>query len=529
LGFLKLIEVGVIDLQMPVNEIIPEIEINNQWDDHYPVRVVHLLEHTSGFDDIHANALYNEIDMEMPLRLALELRPNSRRVRWQPGTRRSYSSPGYTVAGYILEQITSQRYEDYLKQNLLNPIGMNTSSFRVTEEVEKLLATGYDDEGSPLPYIQGFDRPASSLNSSIQEMALFVRFLINRGRVDGHQILEDSLISLLGKHTTTVAAHAGLESGYSFGVGLRFRGGHAWLGHSGGGPGFTARYSVLKDHNLGYIILANKFEPEGVDAACWIIEHFLCEDLERNTKPTISLSPSTLEDYCGYYVLKSSRVQLLRFIDVLFAGTTITADDGQLFQQDFMGAKEELLPESATLFRKEGEPSASRVFTTAADGQKVYATITSYYEKDSPLKITINRLLFIGAFVMMFSSVVYALIWIPAPAYWLFRGRHRMNRNTIVRIFPLLAVLSLIVGSFFVSNQSLLDVGRKSLGSVVFFVSTLLFALFSICSLITTLMMYKRLTNLFGRLYSILVSLACFGMTVYLSYRDIIGLRIWAY
>ena len=49
LGFLKLVEAGSIDLSTPVKEIVPEINIVNPWEETDPVRVVHILEHTSGF------------------------------------------------------------------------------------------------------------------------------------------------------------------------------------------------------------------------------------------------------------------------------------------------------------------------------------------------------------------------------------------------------------------------------------------------------------------------------------------------
>jgi CubicO group peptidase (beta-lactamase class C family) len=529
LGFLKMLQNGMIDLQMPVSEIIPEVKIHNPWENSHPVRTVHLLEHTSGFDDIHPNALYNEIDVEMPLRQALELRPNSRQVRWPPGTRRSYSSQGYTVAGYILEKITEHRYEDYLEHNLLTPIGMNMSTFRVTEESKNFLATGYDEKGHPLPYIQGFDRPASSLNSSIREMALFVQFLINRGRVNDNQIIDDSLMSLLGKHTTTVAAQAGLESGYSFGVGLSFRKGFTWLGHSGGGPGFTARYALLKDHNIGYVVLVNKFTPEGVNAICKIIEPLLINELNKKKEPEISLPRDVLESYCGYYALQSSRAQLIRFIDVLFSGTTISIHEGKLYQQDFLGEKEELVPVSSTKFRKKSEPHPSCVFTTVAHRKMIFATISSYYEKDSPLKIVLYRFLFIGSFVLMLSSIIYALIWIPRYFYRLFRGRQNINRDVITKIFPLLAVSSLIVGLLFISNQSLQYIGKMSFENVIFFICTLLFAAFSFCSLFVSVKKFKRPSNLILRIYNLLVSLACFGMTIFLGYWDFIGLRMWAY
>jgi CubicO group peptidase (beta-lactamase class C family) len=528
IGFLMLLQDGMIDLQMPVKEIIPEIRIDNPWQNAFPVRVVHLLEHTSGFDDIHANALYNEIDMEMPLKQALDLRPNSRRVRWKPGTRYSYSSPGYTTAGYILEKITGEQYEDYLEHNLLDSIGMSASTFRVTDGAARLLATGYDQDSSPLPYVQGFDRPASSLNSSVREMARFVRFLINKGKVGGRQMIGDTLMTCLGKPTTTVAAQAGLEHGYSFGVGHRFREGLAWLGHSGGGPGFTARYSVVVDNNLGYVVLINKFAPEAVDDICRIIEQLVAKQCETVEALRVEVPREILESYCGYYALRSSRIELTRCIDILFGGTTISIHDDILYQQDFLGDLDELLPVSDSMYRKENEPFASRTFTIV-NGNTVYATRSSFYERSSHIAALLLRWLFVGALVAMLSSLIYALFWIPRWVYRVFRGRHKRDDAIIARAFSLAAVSSLVLGILCLLSQPLLDMGRMSSGNVVFFLGTLLFAIFSVCSLVLFVITYGTNRSLMGRLYDLLVSLACIGMTAYLAYWDIIGLRMWAY
>ena len=71
LGLLKLLDEGRIDLNTPVKEIAPEIEIDNPWEDTHPVRVIHLLEHTAGFDDSHPNWFYFEGPV-LSLRRALE-------------------------------------------------------------------------------------------------------------------------------------------------------------------------------------------------------------------------------------------------------------------------------------------------------------------------------------------------------------------------------------------------------------------------------------------------------------------------
>ena len=65
-----------IDLDTPVSEVAPEIEIDNAWDPAHPVRVIHLLQHTAGFDDMHFNEMYNVSDPpDLPLEEVLQINP----------------------------------------------------------------------------------------------------------------------------------------------------------------------------------------------------------------------------------------------------------------------------------------------------------------------------------------------------------------------------------------------------------------------------------------------------------------------
>src|SRR6187402_3061654 len=135
-----------IDLDTPVSEIASEIRIDNAWEPAHPVRVIHLLQHTAGFDDMHFNEMYNLKDPpDMPLERVLAINPSSRVVRWQPGTRMSYSNPGYAIAGYLIEKVTGEKYEDRIAEKIFKPAGMPTSSFVLTKEDDAILAKGYRD------------------------------------------------------------------------------------------------------------------------------------------------------------------------------------------------------------------------------------------------------------------------------------------------------------------------------------------------------------------------------------------------
>ncbi|NBB73468.1 MAG: serine hydrolase, partial [Bacteroidetes bacterium] len=96
---LLLVEAGRLDLDTPVRDLVPEIEIQNPWAETHPVRVAHLLEHTAGFDDLHLHE-YTSRAPRIPLREGLTVNPATRQVRWRPGLYYSYSNAGPPVAAY---------------------------------------------------------------------------------------------------------------------------------------------------------------------------------------------------------------------------------------------------------------------------------------------------------------------------------------------------------------------------------------------------------------------------------------------
>jgi CubicO group peptidase (beta-lactamase class C family) len=529
LGFLKLLDEGRIDLNMPVKDIAPEIEVDNPWENTHPVRIIHLLEHTAGFDDSHPNWFYFEGPV-LSLRRALEEKAHLRKVRWPPGTRYSYSSAGFVLAGYILEKVSGQRYEDYVKQNLLEPTGMRTSTIGSSEECRRLLAVGYDRDTKPFPVWYDYDEPAGAMNSSIKEMALFVQFLLNRGAVGKAQIISGDQFNRIGKPSSTLAAEAGLESGYSFGIGTSYRAGAKWLSHGGAVPGFLAEYSLSLDDGLGYVMLQNSFDLSFYDDMFTRVRSYVNSHVDSVIPP---LSPkvetSVLETYYGYYEPRSPRLELTAFAEILTGGVTISFENDTLYTQGFMEDKTPLIPVSQNLFRQPWHPEASSVFVKAFNGGMIYASRGSYYERTSIWKIYLYRVLVFGAVIIMLSSIAYSLFWIPAHIYK--KLKHKENRSKYIRmrLIPLLAVLSLVLGTMKMGDQTILELGILTVINVIFFVSTLIFAALSTLSLLTTYRSFFKPVKMAARVYAVLLSSACFGMTLYLSYWGVTGLRLWAY
>ena len=163
LSILKLANEGKLSLQDPVHKLVPEIWFENRWEATDPVRVVDLLEHTTGWDDMHLPE-YAKDAKGMTLREGLDYYQKSRISRWRPGTRMAYCNSGPPVAAFIVEKITGQHFEDYVTQNFFLPIGMKTATY--FEQPSPQLTTLYQPDGkTPYPYWNIIERPAGAIHS----------------------------------------------------------------------------------------------------------------------------------------------------------------------------------------------------------------------------------------------------------------------------------------------------------------------------------------------------------------------------
>ena len=325
-----------IDLDTPVSEIAPEIRIDNAWDPAHPVRVIHLLQHTAGFDDMHFNEMYNVSDPpDMPLEQVLAINPSSRVVRWQPGTRMSYSNPGYAIAGYLIEKVTGEKYEDRIAEKIFKPAGMPTSSFVLTKEDEAILAKGYRDRtGPPVPYTPIYLRPAGNLHTSAFELGRWVHLLLNWGETENDLVIDPEYLSNMEHPRTTVASYAGLRNGYGSGIASSEVEGFPMLGHGGGIEGFSSSYAYSTSRDSGYVILLNStHSPEAMRRIAKLAVRYLKADVEPPPKAKATVAEATLRKYEGYYHDASPRNQAFAFIEWLMSGRSISVSGDHLVDE----------------------------------------------------------------------------------------------------------------------------------------------------------------------------------------------------
>ena len=87
LAVLKLVEQGKLSLDDTLADLAPDVAFENPWEETHPIRVVHLLEHTTGWDDIHLPEYAHNQPDPVSLKEGLDFHPHSRISRWRPGSR----------------------------------------------------------------------------------------------------------------------------------------------------------------------------------------------------------------------------------------------------------------------------------------------------------------------------------------------------------------------------------------------------------------------------------------------------------
>jgi CubicO group peptidase (beta-lactamase class C family) len=531
LSVLILANQGKLSLDDPVHKLAPEVWFENRWEATDPVRVVHLLEHTTGWDDMHLREYAKDWPGTMGLREALDYDHHSRISRWPPGTRMAYCNSGPPVAAYIVEKITGQRFEDFVEHNLFRPIGMKTASY--FQPAADAATTLYHDDGkTPYPYWNILFRPAGSINASASDMAAYVQFYLNRGAVNGKQIVPASDIDRMENPTTTWAAKDGMKAGYGLSNYWSIEDGFVYHGHNGGVNGGLTEMAYMPDYGVGYFFSINSGNGDAFEKVARAIRAYITNQLQKPAVPAVaSLSPSATE-YAGWYEPDSPRNELTRFMERLAGINWIHFKDSKLVLTG-LGGNERFVPVSGRQFRylsKKDPPQPVPtlvLLTPNAEGRFVQAGIMTTMKR-IPAWLALGEIV-VTAFVAL--AVVSIAVYAP---FWILGGlskRRRRPAERAMRAWPLIAVLSLaaFVGIFIVCGDDLVErLGNLTGWSAVLFLLTVVYAVAVVMSAVSSWRVPTGAVRSGVRRFSIVVSVALVIAAAYLGYWGIIGLRTWA-
>jgi CubicO group peptidase (beta-lactamase class C family) len=521
LGVMRLVEQGQLSLDEPLRERMPEIEMHNRWADTDPVTLAHALEHTAGFDDMGYCEYFG--DEGMAPREALAINPRSRVSRWRPGTRMSYSNPGYTIAGHAIELATGEPWDRYLEREVLRPLGMHTASFRRTPELVERLATGYDRFERPVVFESIAHAPAGSLLTSPRELAKLVHFWLRRG--DAPIVGAASLARI---EQTQTLPYLGTDMNYGLG-----NYGDVWhpvrsRGHDGGIPGFLSAYRYFPELGVGYVMLLNG--THSVQAYLEIralMFAYLTRGRELPAPPISPRDDEAIADAVGFYAFSSPRKQLFGFMERALLGVELRPSAQGIELELLAGGRIEMVPTGDGGFRHPREGGTSVRVARNAKGEQILLAGGGYHEAGSGAWARARLWALQGACVLMPLAVVWGLAWMLVAGIGRMRGRPPAPETRHLHLRPAIAALS------FMAIPMLLTMvfargayTDANAWSVALCGATLLFPACSAAALVGALRS-RALGSFWVRALPSAGAVACFGMAVYLAVNGIVGLRIW--
>lgn len=532
LALLHLVEQGKLDLNARLKDVAPEIPFRNPWESSDPVRVADVLEHTAGFDDMHANGVYNLDDPpDIPLLTVLERASYSLVSRWPPAERMAYSNEDYGIAGYLIEKITGEAYDKYVHDTVLAPLGMNLSCFQLTDAIRGELAQGYEGvPPHPVAYHNIYLSPAGDLKSSPAEMARLVQMFLNRGKAGDTQLFQPETIARMETPQTALAARNGLAAGYGIANYTEFVAGFESHGHDGGIDGFISTYRYFPELGIGDVVFLNSSSSgAALNDIDVLLVKYMTQGIAKPQPPATQVSDAQLATFVGYYEYLNPRDQLFAFLDRLLNGRRIILENGSLHEMSLFGRPQQLIPVTANQFRVKDAPAAHRIFARDGTGDMVYVTEGFYGRRMSSLWPITRLGLLVLAFLLMASSGAFALVWIPRKLF----GGMRDIPHLSIRWLPLVAIAALAAAYVVLNSLDGLPgwtSGTRNIYTVSFCVLTLLFAALSLISLIVCLLALRNSEiKPIVRVHSLLVALACCGIAGWLGWFGIIGLRMWNY
>jgi CubicO group peptidase (beta-lactamase class C family) len=252
-AIVQLVEQGLIDLNEKVTTYLPYFRIDDER--YREITIQQMLSHVSGMPDIMDyhwdKPEYDEGALERYVRSLTD-----QKLVAAPGDTFRYSNMAYEVLGDVIAKVSGQSFADYVKEHILDPLGMHHSTF-LYEMPPELQAAPHVHRLRPqvsdvYPYHRAHG-PSSTLHSNVSEMCNWAMATLNRGVLDGHRILPESSYDVLWE--PHVQPDEDRWVGLSWFIG-EYRGKRT-ITHSGGDIGFRSMMVLLPDDHMAVVTMCN--------------------------------------------------------------------------------------------------------------------------------------------------------------------------------------------------------------------------------------------------------------------------------
>jgi CubicO group peptidase (beta-lactamase class C family)/D-alanyl-D-alanine dipeptidase len=407
IAVMQLVEQGKLDLDASVSTYLPDFKPVTKAE-HKPITLRMLMSHRSGL--IREPPIGNYFDPDEPSLAKTVASLNGIEVVYPPGTKEKYSNAGIGVVGYVLEVTQKEKFETVVQKNVLDKLGMTSSSFLPTATVKQYLSDAvmwtYHGKEFRAPTFELGMAPAGCMYSTVLDLAKFQSALFAGGRgIVKPETLEQML--------TPQYAKGDAKRGFGIGFSIGELDGHKQIGHGGAIYGFATNFSALPTEKLGVVVVCSRDVANAImnrigDIA---LGHMLAAKTGKPMPKIETTEPLTRDEakaFAGRYRDGEYHIDLFASAEKLYftpgrggfifelrkSGKDLVVDDVQGFGTKFVVEGDTLKGPTRT-FRKEAQsmtpPAEAPAKWKGLIGEYGWDHNTLYvYEKDGQLHALIE-------------------------------------------------------------------------------------------------------------------------------------------
>jgi len=301
----------------------------------------------------------------------------------------------------------------------------------------------------------------------------------------------------------------------------------------GGIDGFSGEFGYLRGRDRGYVMILNTPNYQGYQDVLAALQAYVTRDLSPIEVDKAQRDESELAPHEGYYLAKSLRFEFMRIAARLGPGIMkIDLLDGELVASNLFGGDvRKLIPVGESGFRFEDDYGATLYFQDVGNehlllGENSFSRISAFVAWFMPLLI-------FCAFMLLLSSLFYALVWVPKAVM----GKYPHQKAILLRLWPLagsIALLTGLIALIMLFSAPYPDIIFNALGalsttSALIFLSTIAFPALAVAGLFTCWYASASEVGAVARCYAALVSAALLTLGIYFAGYGWLGMQTWNY
>ncbi|MFD2586762.1 serine hydrolase domain-containing protein [Croceitalea marina] len=253
-GIMNLVKKGKLNLDIPVETYLTRWKLPESEFDHNKVTIRALLSHTAGvsvhgYPGFHPNHKLPSLEASLTGENGPIRENEAVKLILEPQTQFKYSGGGYTILQLIIEEVTRQKFENYMQEHVLQPLGLNDTSFTINEMILSKSAKPYDKDGNEIYLEQFTAKAAAGLHTTLKDLAIFAKAQFSENPVLSQETIKE-MIQLIPTTQTERGA-------YGLGYAIHNFGPIKVVGHAGTNTGWEAGFMMDFNDRDGFIVLTN--------------------------------------------------------------------------------------------------------------------------------------------------------------------------------------------------------------------------------------------------------------------------------